>query len=195
MKKIVITAAITTAFLISLAPATAQKAKVEKTKAESTWQDNRDHNKVRSSPNAIVGQQVGSLEIVVTYGRPGVKGRKIFGGLLPYGKVWRTGADEATTLKFSQDVHFGGKKVDAGSYSLFTIPGEKSWTVILNKEADQWGSYEYDAAQDVARVEVKPKAVPNEERLTFEFTNLEPKSSAADLVLRWATTEVVVPIR
>jgi hypothetical protein len=88
----------------------------------------------------------------VTYSRPIKNNREVFGKLVPYGKVWRTGANENTEIKFYQDVEFGGKKVKAGSYSLFTIPGEKEWTVILNSDLDYWGAYKYNEKNDIARV-------------------------------------------
>jgi len=99
-----------------------------------------------------------SAHVTVTYGQPSKKDREIFGKLVPYGQVWRTGANDATTVEFKKDVTFGGKKVKAGTYTLFTIPGEKEWSFILNSELGQWGAYKYNdiKGKNVAEVKVKP---------------------------------------
>lgn len=121
------------------------------------------------SPSATVSQVVGTTTVEIAYHRPAVRGRQIWGGLVPYGQVWRLGANEATTLRFSDPVLLGDKKVPAGTYALFAIPGADHWTLILNRRARQTGAWEYDLNQDVLRFEVKPKAVPNTEWLTFEI--------------------------
>jgi hypothetical protein len=147
---------------------------------------------VRPSPNSMVHKRVGLTDITVTYGSPGVKGRTIYGDLVPYDKMWRAGANEATTIELSTDAKIGGKDVPAGKYSLFTIPTEGDWTVIINKVSDQWGGYNYDEAQDIARFTVTPKKSDHpHERLKFGFTNLEYNS--AHLVLAWA--DLMVPIK
>ena len=112
----------------------------------------------KASPCAVVKQTIGLNDVTITYSRPGVKGRKIWGGLVPYGTVWRTGANSATTIQFTEDVLVEGQPLAAGTYSLHTIPGEKEWTLILNKDANQWGSYSYDPAKDALRVKVTPVA-------------------------------------
>lgn len=111
---------------------------------------------VRISPKAMVEQTVGFTEVTIEYGRPGVKGRTIWGGLVPYNAVWRAGANEATKITFSTDVKIDGKKLKAGSYSFFAIPGRKTWTLIFNKVANQWGAFEYNDVEDALRIEVTP---------------------------------------
>ena len=110
----------------------------------------------RPSPPATVSTTVGDAKITIDYSRPSMKGRKIFGELEPYGKVWRTGANEATTFETYQAVTINGQALPAGKYALFTIPTEQEWTIIFNKTADQWGAYKYDEKQDALRVKVKP---------------------------------------
>lgn len=146
----------------------------------------------RPSPNATVSQVVGVTDVKVTYSRPSVKGRVIWGELVPWDKVWRTGANEATTVTFGGDVTVAGNKVPAGTYSLHTIPGKDEWTVIINKDANQWGSYSYDQAKDAFRFKVKPEAAPMKELLTFSF----PKATAtsADLAMTWDKVRISIPI-
>ena len=144
------------------------------------------------SPLARVMQTVGVTEITVEYSSPGVKGRKIFGKLLPLSELWRTGANRATRITFSQDVKVADQDVPAGTYAIFTIPGKKMWTFILNKNADQGGTRTYDQALDQLRVEIKPKRVPKRERMTFLFSNTT--DDATELELEWETTRLSVPI-
>ncbi|HEY2321791.1 MAG TPA: DUF2911 domain-containing protein [Thermoanaerobaculia bacterium] len=144
------------------------------------------------SQHAVVSQTIGLTDITVTYSRPGVKGREIFGGLVPYGKVWRTGANTATQFAVTTDVDIEGKKLPAGTYSLHTIPGPNEWTVIFNKDAGQWGSFNYDQAKDALRVTIKPeKAAHSAEWLEFHFPKVSTDS--ATLMLRWA--DVAIPIK
>ncbi|NIJ53431.1 DUF2911 domain-containing protein [Dyadobacter arcticus] len=129
----------------------------------------------------------------VSYSRPYLKGREAFGKLEPYGKVWRVGADESTEIKFYQDATFGGKKVKAGTYSLFAIPGDKEWTVILNSDVDYWGAYKYKEASDVLRVTapVKKAEAPIENfSIVFEKTS----DTAAKMFLGWDSTIVELPV-
>jgi len=142
----------------------------------------------RVSQKEVVTQSVGLTDVTITYSRPGVKGRVIWGSLVPYDQVWRTGANEATTIVFSQDVSINGKPLPAGTYSLHTIPGKTAWTIIFNKKADQWGSYEYDAAQDALRVQATPAAGPNVEWMEFSFPELS--TDAATVVLAWEKVRV-----
>ena len=129
--------------------------------------------------------------IKVIYSRPQKKGRTIFGELVPFGKVWRTGADEATEIKLMQDYNFGGKTVKAGTYSLFTIPGEKEWTIILNSDLDSWGAYSYKEDMDVARITVPVgKAENTVEAMGIGF---KPVDKGYHLVLGWDNTIVEVP--
>lgn len=143
----------------------------------------------RPSPGSTLMQTVGLTDITIKYSRPGVKGRAIWGALVPYDKVWRTGANEATSIAFSDDVTVEGQKLAKGMYSLHTIPGKDQWTIIFNSVADQWGSYSYDAAKDVLRVNVKPETGSHTEWLTFEVPDLT--TDTAKIAIRWE--KIVVP--
>src|SRR5215471_15818281 len=101
-----------------------------------------------ASPSCTLKQRIGLTDIEIVYSRPGVKDRTIFGGIVPFGQVWRTGANQATKISFSTPVKFNGAEVPAGTYALFTIPGEQEWTVILNRTTNQWGSFRYDEKTD-----------------------------------------------
>lgn len=131
----------------------------------------------RKSKNGMAEGTWDGVEVKVEYGRPQVRGRAIYGDLIAFDKIWRTGADEATVITFSKDVMIAGNKVPAGSYSLFTIPTKGPWTVILNKVAKQWGAYKYDQAQDVLRFKVKPSKIDPIEELTFEVNGGRVKFS------------------
>lgn len=123
----------------------------------------------KPSPAAKAEGKAGSATITVNYGQPSMKGRKIFGELVPFGKVWRTGANEATTFETDKDILVEGQKLAKGKYGLFTIPGEHHWTVIFNKNWNQWGSFRYKADEDVLRVDVSPVALDKPvEKMTFE---------------------------
>lgn len=128
----------------------------------------------------------------VTYSRPKKNGREIFGKLIPYGKVWRTGANEASEIKFYQDVEFGGKKVKAGSYALFTISGEKEWTIILNSDLDYWGAYSYNDKNDVLRVTALTTNLSSiVDNFTIQFESKGEKQGV--MKLAWEKTAVEVP--
>jgi hypothetical protein len=142
----------------------------------------------RPSPKASVTQTIGLTDVTITYSRPGVKGRQIWGALVPYGSVWRTGANEATTISFSDDVTINGQSLPKGTYSLHTIPGADQWTIIFNKVANQWGSFKYDAAQDALRVTVKPHRDEFREWLTFDVQELS--SDAGTVAIRWENLAV-----
>jgi hypothetical protein len=147
-----------------------------------------------ASPKQKVMQEFGAGSVEVTYCRPSVKGRKIFGSLEKYGEVWRTGANEATNIRFTEQVMIGDQKVDSGTYALFTIPNEKDWTIIINKGANGWGAYDYKKEEDVVRFNVKPNMVKSSvELFTIEFINI--KKDATDMRIAWANTEVLVPIK
>jgi hypothetical protein len=147
----------------------------------------------QASPPALVRDQFGLTTVEIEYARPSVRERTIFGGLVPYGEVWRTGANNATKVTFSTEVVFGGTSVPPGSYALFTIPGKAEWTVILNQVVGQWGSYAYDVKQDVARVTVKPGALRDPvETLTIGLAHL--RADSADLAITWDTVRVAVPV-
>ncbi|XLS30144.1 DUF2911 domain-containing protein [Flavobacteriaceae bacterium M23B6Z8] len=131
--------------------------------------------------------------VKVIYGRPQKKGRKIFGGIVSYGDVWRTGANEATEITFYKDATFGGKQVKAGTYTLFTVPGEKEWTVILNSDLDVWGAYSYNKAKDVARVTVPvEKDSKSLEAFSIAFNQV---GDDVHLTLAWDQDRVAVPIK
>ena len=143
----------------------------------------------KPSPAATATGKIGAADVTVNYSSPAVKGRTIWGGLEPYGKVWRAGANEATTVEFSKPVTVEGKALPAGKYGFFVIPTEKQWTVIFNKVPNQWGAYKYEEKQDALRVMVTPrKPATMAERLVYEVT---PKG----LVLRWENMEVPVAIK
>jgi tetratricopeptide (TPR) repeat protein len=141
------------------------------------------------SPSATVTQNVGLAKVTIEYSRPTVKGRKIFGDLVPFGKVWRTGANRITSIAFDQDVTLNGQKIAAGKYGWYSIPGPKEWTIVLNSDNQQWGAYEYDEKKDVLRLTVKTEALKtNQEEFTIELDNFSP--TAADVVLSWEKTAV-----
>jgi hypothetical protein len=143
----------------------------------------------RPSPNATVTQTVGVTDVSLHYSRPGVKGRKIWGGLVPYGEIWRTGANENTTITFSTPVKVEGTELPAGTYGLQTIPTEGDWTLILSKDAELWGAFDYKQEHDALRATIKPRpAAAPVERMRFTFENLT--DTAADVVLAWEKLEV-----
>ena len=147
----------------------------------------------KPSPAAMVKQTVGTTDITVEYSSPAVKKRKVFVELVPPGKLWRTGANASTKLTVSKDIQVGGKPVPAGAYSILTIPGPKSWTVIINKDTTIGGSMDkYKEADDVARITVAPKSIPSRERLTFLFSDFTDTS--ANLDLEWEKVRVSIPI-
>ena len=120
---------------------------------------------LRVSPACTLSQEVGISRIELTFARPAVKGRKIWGELVPFGQVWRAGANSATTFTFSHPAKVAGRELPAGTYGFFVIPDEKRWTLILNRKAKQWGAYEYKPEEDVLRWEVVPQAGPMQEYL------------------------------
>lgn len=144
----------------------------------------------RESNRQDVMQMVGDTKISVSYHRPNVKGRKIWGELVPYGEVWRTGANNATIIEFSNDVTVNGQALKKGKYSLHTLPTAANWTIIFNKVADQWGSFTYDAKEDVLRVEATPVSLPFKETMTIEFAKVI--GNTAEIHIRWG--DLAVPI-
>ena len=141
----------------------------------------------RKSPHDTVK----TANISVTYGRPSKNGREIFGSLEKYDKIWRLGADEATTITFTKDVTFGDEKVKAGTYAMFAIPEENKWTIILNGEPKQWGafSYEKNKDKDVAKIKVPVKKLDNAvEQFTIRF------NGENEMVMEWDKTQVMVPV-
>jgi hypothetical protein len=141
------------------------------------------------SPRDSVSGKVAGAIITINYGSPAVKGRKIFGGLEPFGKVYRAGANEATTFTTSKNIKVEGKALPAGTYAFFVIPAEKgAWTVIFNKTAKQWGAYKYDESKDQLRVMVMPKKISLQERLVYKVTN-------NGFSMDWDTTSVPVTVK
>jgi hypothetical protein len=146
-----------------------------------------------ASPAAKVSQTVGVTEISVEYSSPAVKGRKIWGGLVPYNDVWRAGANAATKVTFSKDVMIDGKPVPAGSYALFVIPTPTKWTLILSKKSDQSGAFSYKKEDDQLRVDVKPQPIAPRERLAYLVSNFS--DVVASLDLEWEKVRVSLPIK
>ena len=144
------------------------------------------------SPAASVSQHLGLTEIKIDYHRPAVKGRVVWGQLVPYAKVWRTGANDATTISFSTPVRVAGKDVPAGTYALFAVPEKDRFTFILNKNAQQWGSYFYKAEDDQLRFEVKIEPAPHKEWLEYQLELKDRVSASA--VLHWEKLRVSFPI-
>jgi hypothetical protein len=146
------------------------------------------------SPTATLKQRVGLTDIEITYSRPGAKGRQVFGNVVPYGQVWRTGANNATKITFSTDANFGGAAIPAGSYALFTIPAKDDWTIILNKVTGQWGAYTYDEKNDVVRVNAKATSLSRTvETFTIDVNDIRDES--ATLNLTWENTRVSIPFK
>ena len=147
-----------------------------------------------ASPRQKVEQQFSMSKITVDYGRPGVKGRKIFGDLVPFGKVWRVGANSSTKITFEQSVNFGGKSVSAGTYGLFVIPTEKEWKVILNKDSQQWGAYTCDEKLNVVDVTLPVQKLA-EKQEWFEIELNPVDDNAVNLVMKWDFTKVELPLK
>ncbi len=181
--------------------------------SQYTWAQATSVRLPRPSQKASIFQTIGVTDISITYSRPAVKGRAIWGDppaaastgtatlddanarlkdapIVPYGHVWRTGANEATTFAVTDDVLINGQKLPAGKYSLHTIPGKDEWTIIFNGTADQWGSFSYDEKKDVLRVKAKPQMLTeNQEWLLYSIPVVTPKS--AEVLIRWE--KVAVP--
>ena len=141
----------------------------------------------RASKNGRTEGEIDGVEVVLEYGRPNVKGREIWGGLVPYGEVWRTGANEATTISFDGDVTIEGEALPAGKYSLFTVPSDGDWTVIFNKVANQWGHFRYDEGEDALRVTVTPAEGEFVEELDFVI-------DGSSVVMRWENLTVAFDV-
>ncbi len=134
-------------------------------------------------PAAAVGQRLGLTDVEITYHRPAVNGRTVWGEVVPYGQVWRTGANENTRITFSTDVTVEGQPLAAGAYGLHTLPGEDQWTIIFSRDADAWGSYSYDPERDALRVTVEPAAAPaHQERLLIVFDQVSNASATVAIV-------------
>ena len=147
---------------------------------------------LRTSPASALNQDIGISSIKLSFNRPAVKGRVIWGDLVPFGQVWRTGANAATTITFSDPCKVAGKDVPTGVYALFAIPGPTRWTLILSRKAQQWGAYSYDAKDDLLRFEVSPESIPYEEWLDYRI-RLTGESTAR-VELSWETLRVGFPV-
>lgn len=143
----------------------------------------------RESQRQTITQTIGDTMVTVVYHRPNVKGRAIFGGLEPYGKVWRSGANENTVFEVNRDVTIEGKPLPAGKYGFHTIPGKDEWIVIFSKDNDKGGSFSYTEKNDALRVTVKPQTIPQQETLSYDFSDVTPRT--AKIVLRWE--KIAVP--
>lgn len=143
----------------------------------------------QASPSAKIAQKVGLTDVTVDYSRPSTKDRKIFGELVPYGQVWRTGANGATVLSFSTDVIIGGKTVPAGQYALYAIPGKSDWTMILSKNIKLWGAIGYEQSDDLIRFNAKPEKLSKKAE-TFEISFANMTDTGSDLSLKWENTRV-----
>lgn len=147
----------------------------------------------RPSPKASISQTIGVTKIDINYSRPKAKGRSVFGTLVPYEKVWRTGANESTNISFEHDVVFGGKEIKAGSYALLSIPNKGSWTIILNNDYKQFGAYNYSQEKDATRIQVTTETSSFFDMFTIMFSDIE--LSSGNLELRWENTLVKIPIQ
>jgi hypothetical protein len=146
--------------------------------------------KPRASPHETAQATVDGASISITYGRPYMKGRKIMGGLVPFDKIWRTGADEATTLVTDRALTFGSLVVPAGTYTIYTLPGPTTWQIVINKQTGQWGT-EYQQAQDLGRIPVTPTSLATPvEQFTIK---IDDTAAGGTLVLEWEQTSVAAP--
>lgn len=145
------------------------------------------------SPNATISQDVSTSKIEVSYGRPSMRGRTIFGDVVPYGAVWRTGANSSTKVTFGEDVQIHATSIKAGSYSLYTIPGEQEWEIIINKNTGNWGANGYDTKDDVVRLKITPTRLPaNVETFTISIGSISFSSCTIDL--SWERTLISIPV-
>ncbi len=187
-------------FVVSISNAQQNKKSIQSNKKgmqENQQGTNDWHKVVRVSPKASITETIGLTDVTVSYSCPGVKGRKIWGGLVPYDKVWRAGANEATKIIFGSDVWIEGKKLPAGSYGFFVIPREKDWTVIFNKVADQWGAFEYNESEDAMRVNIKPQSGNFKEWLNYTFSDLKVNAHGKNsgiLNLNWEKVRLPITI-
>ena len=155
----------------------------------------QDFKELDDSPHDIVyfrENKISPPAIKVLYGRPQKKGRELFGEFIPYGQIWRVGANEATEVVFYKNVIFGDTEVEAGTYVLYAIPHEKEWTLILSSRTDVWGTYEYDEKYDVARIQAKVSKAEFVEAFSIAF---KEKGKNVNMILGWDTARITAPIR
>jgi tetratricopeptide (TPR) repeat protein len=147
------------------------------------------------SPNAKISQEVSTSTIEISYGRPSMRGRKIFGGdVVPYGAIWRTGANSATKIKIGEEIEIAGNVLKAGEYALYTIPNADTWEVIINKGIGNWGASGYTTDDDIARFKVKPTTMADEVT-TFTINVADITSTSCNIELMWEKTKVVIPVK
>jgi hypothetical protein len=142
-----------------------------------------------ASPSATATGKIGAANVKIVYCKPSARGRKIMGELVPFGEVWRTGANAATTIEFDKPVKIGGKDLAAGKYALFTIPGETEWTLIINKDVNQWGAFNYSDKDDVLRVTAKPSKTA----AMVETFNISVEKD--QIALKWENTAVAFKVK
>ncbi len=150
-------------------------------------------NKASLSPQVKIEQQVGLANFMISYGKPGKKDRTIFGGLIPYGKVWRTGANSSTKFTVDETVYFNKKEIPAGNYALYTIPNSDEWTIIISKNTKLWGAGGYDLKDDLVRFKIKPKTLKDlHESFDIRFDNFH--ANGANLIIEWEYTQIAIPV-
>ncbi|HYG40157.1 MAG TPA: DUF2911 domain-containing protein [Cytophagales bacterium] len=160
-----------------------------------SWVKAQSPVKQQPSPLAMVTYKYGETYIKITYCRPAKRNRAIFGELVPYGKVWRTGANEATEITITKDIKMAGDSVKAGTYTLFSIPEKDNWTIILNKELGQWGAFKYDPRQDYKRLEATVSPMESVyEVFAIEFESLDSTPGKVNILLKWDKTKVTIPL-
>lgn len=150
-------------------------------------------NKPSLSPKVVTEQHVGLATVKLEYGQPSKQKRQIFGGLIPYGKLWRTGANSSTKITIDRDVTFAGNKIPSGTYGLYSIPNEKEWTIIINANSTLWGAGSYKKTQDLIRFKVPVIQLQDTiETLTIHFENFN--TNGGDLIIAWGSTKIVIPV-
>lgn len=150
-------------------------------------------NKPELSPKIVKEESVGLVQVKLEYGQPSVRDREIFGALIPYGKVWRTGANSSTKIHFDNEVYIAEKKVPKGTYALYSIPGKSEWTIIISKNAELWGAGGYSDKDDLLRLKVPVIELKDHiETLSIQFEKFN--ANGADLAIMWANTKVIIPV-
>ena len=157
------------------------------------WSFGQNFSYPMASPRQVITQQFSVSQITVDYGRPSVRGRKIFGELVPYGKIWRLGANQATSITFYQPVKFGGLPVKKGDYAIFVTPEAHQWTVVLNYDSNAWGAYSYDPNENAIEFTV-PGTQTKELQESLEFSFEAISNDKVNLVIRWEYLKVEIPI-
>lgn len=147
----------------------------------------------RVSPLNVVTSRYKDTYLKIVYSQPSKKGREIFGGIVPFGRVWRTGANEATEITLTTDITLGGKELKAGTYSMFTIPGEDRWTIIINADVGLWGSYNYNPKRDVLRLDVP--VTTTQEAIELFNISIDSNNDKAEIYISWDRTKVAIPVQ